>query len=76
MNELLVKLDFNVGDIFDDEFSVEINEIIRRAVLDEFEKQVRVTTIEVYDKHKLDVSDAVLKKYIAEHAAFEASIQS
>jgi len=76
MNELLVKLDFNVGDIFDDEFSVEINEMIRRAVLDEFEKQVRVTTIEVYDKHKLDVSDAVLKKYIAEHAAFEASIQS
>lgn len=76
MNELLVKLDFNVGDIFNDAFSVEINEIIRRAVLDEFEKQVRVTTIEVYDKHKLDVSDAVLEKYIAEHAAFEASIQS
>lgn len=76
MNELLVKLDFNVDDIFDHEFRVELNEMIRRAVLDEFEKQVRVTTIEVYDKHKLDVSDAVLKQYIAEHAAFEASIQT
>jgi len=76
MNELLVKLDFNIDDIFDDGFQERLQSTIRGAVLDEISKQVRVTTIEMYDKHKLDVSKAVLTQYKAEHAKFEASVKA
>ena len=76
MNEVLVKLDFRVEDIFDEEFQVDLNDMIRRAVLDEFDKQIRKTTIKIYKEHEMDVSEIVLEQYKAEHAKFEASLKA
>jgi len=76
MNELLVKLDFDIDSIFDNEFKIELNYMIRNAVLDEFNKQIRKTTVQIYKEHEIDVSDAVLEKYKQEHAKFEASART
>ena len=75
MNELIVKLDFNVDEIFDEAFRIDLNCMIREAVLAEFRLQVRETTIKIYKEQELDVSEAVLKQYKQEHADFEASMK-
>jgi len=75
MNELLVKLDFNVDEIFDESFKIELNDMIREAVLSTFDEQIRKTTVQIYKDHELDISEAVLEKYKQEHAKFEASLK-
>lgn len=76
MNEILVKLDFNVDDIFDEAFKIDLNCMIREAVLAEFRTQVRETTIKIYKDHELDVSEVILEKYKQEHAKFEANLKA
>jgi len=75
MNGLIVKLDFDVDSIFDEAFKVELNCMLRETVLDEFEKQIRATTIQIYNDNELDVSAEVLAQYKEEHAKFQASIK-
>ena len=75
MNELLVKLDFNVDEIFDEDFQSRLNGMIRRTVLDVLEVKVREASIKVYEDSALDVSEAVLTQYKREHAKFEASLK-
>lgn len=76
MNELLVKLDFNVDEIFDEDFQSRLNGMIRRTVLDVLEVKVREASIKVYEDSALDVSEAVLTQYKREHAAFEAGLKA
>ena len=76
MNEMLVKLDFNVDDIFDEDFQSRLNGMIRRTVLDVLEAKIREASIKVYEDHAIDVSEAVLAQYKKEHAAFEASLKA
>ena len=75
MDGLLVKLEFDIDRIFDEEFQDRLNDIIRHAVIDEMNILIRQTTIKICKEHEMDVSEIVLEQYKAEHAKFEASLK-
>jgi len=63
MNGLIVKLDFDIDSIFDEEFQLDLQSRIRMAVIDELDKQVRNCAVKIYREQEIDISDIVLRKY-------------